>query len=106
MSEQEVGFYELVKGVREELKKIALDQDIQQNPLLILKNIELNLNAVISRATEAGIRFYIITAGAKHTEEKLTSIKLVFEPIFKIEPVKTQVKVDEKFSHSGGSADY
>jgi hypothetical protein len=104
MQSKEISIYELVKGVREDIKKVATDPDVKANPLLILKNVELSVNAVISSATEAGIKFFIVTADAKHTEEKFASIKLVFEPIFKIEPVKTEVKVNKEYQHGGGGA--
>jgi hypothetical protein len=104
MQSKEISIYELVKGVREDIKKVATDPDVKANPIMILKNVEQSVNAVISSATEAGIKFFIVTADAKHTEEKFASIKLVFEPIFKIEPVKTEVKVNKEYQHGGGGA--
>lgn len=78
--QKEIGIYELVKGVREDFKKIKSDREIQKDPLFTLKTIELTLNITITSAAEGGIKFFIVTADAKHEHEKLTSIKLVLEP--------------------------
>jgi hypothetical protein len=104
MQAKEISIYELVKGVREDIKKIATDPDIKANPLLILKNVELSVNVVVSTATEAGIKFLIVTANAEYTKEKLASIRMTFEPIFKIEPVKTEVNVNKEYGGAGGGA--
>jgi len=83
MQQKEIGIYELVKSVREDFKKIEDDPEIKKDPLFTLKTLELTLNATVTSAAEGGIKFFIITADAKYEKERLTSIKLVMEPISK-----------------------
>lgn len=58
-----------MKAVRSELKILNDDEEIQRNPLLILKGLEMELSVVISRATEGGIKFYLVTADAKYAKQ-------------------------------------
>lgn len=76
-----MGIYELVKGIREEIKKVNDDPDIQEHPLFFLKTLELELNVVVTKAAEAGIKFIVFTAGADYQREEINKIRLKFEPM-------------------------
>jgi len=82
MSDREVGIYELIKGVRAEIKKVKDDPEVQKDPLFNLKALELELNVVVSRAAETGIKFFVVTAGVNYKKEQVNTIKLNFEPLF------------------------
>lgn len=92
MSHREIGIYELVKGIREEVKKISDDPEIKQNPLFNLKNLELELNVAISAASEAGIKFFIVSLGGEYKKEQVNTIKLTFEPVLKVTPKKIKLE--------------
>jgi hypothetical protein len=94
MNKDEIGIYELVKGIREDFKKVADDPEIEKNPLLILKTVEISLNVVVSSVTHAGIKFSILNAGKKYENEKLTSIKLILEPFVKVEQKKSKFPIE------------
>jgi hypothetical protein len=88
---KEIGIFELVKGVHEELTKIKDDVKLGESPLFSLKNLELNLNVAISKATEAGIKFFIVSADRKVEKEQTSSIKLSFEPLVQARPRKVKI---------------
>jgi len=50
MTKEEMDFYELIKSVRKEFKKIANDPEIRKEPFFRLKSFELELNVVASKA--------------------------------------------------------
>ena len=78
---QEIGIYELVKSIRNELRKIRGDPETQESPLLSLKNLEMELSVVVSRAGEECLKFYVVTADVKYPKEQTSTIKLTFEPL-------------------------
>ncbi|MCS7096827.1 MAG: hypothetical protein N3F10_00750 [Candidatus Bathyarchaeota archaeon] len=90
--EKELGIYELVKGVRAEIKKLLEDSEIKEEPFFELDSLDLELNVVISNATETGIKFFIISAGAKYEKEQVSKIKLGFKPIEKLRIMRTEIK--------------
>lgn len=67
--------------MRWEIDRLRSDPEIKRDPLFFLKNLELNLNVVVSKATETGIRFFVVTAGGKYKKEKISTVKMSFEPL-------------------------
>ncbi|MCS7115796.1 MAG: hypothetical protein N0A00_10465 [Candidatus Bathyarchaeota archaeon] len=80
---KELGIYELVKGVREEIKKLLEDSEIMEEPFFELDSLDLELNVVISEATKNGIKFFVVSAGAEYEKEQVSKIKLSFKPLEK-----------------------
>lgn len=89
--DKEIGISELVKGVHQELIKVKNDKEIEENPLVSLKNLELTLNVAISKATEAGIKFFVISADREVKKEQISTIKLGFEPLVQVTPKKVEI---------------
>jgi hypothetical protein len=95
VSDKEMGLYELVKGIREDFKKIVNDPGIKEAPLFIVKNVELELGITVSKAAETGIKFFIVTGSGEYKKEQIHRIKLEFQPITQVEPKKMELKLDE-----------
>jgi hypothetical protein len=90
--EKEIEIYELVKGVRKELQKILNDPEIQADPLFNLVKLDLELNVVISKVTDKGIKVFIVTAGTKYENHQISKIKLQLEPIITAWKKKAKIK--------------
>lgn len=95
ISDKETGIYELVKGISKELKKIKDDPEIQKNPTLTLKSLELGLNVTISKAGEGGLKFFVVTTGAQYRKEEINTVKLAFEPLVLVKPKKIELITDK-----------
>jgi hypothetical protein len=55
------------------------------------------------------LKFYVLTASKKHENEKLTSIKLVLEPLVQVEPEKTKLPEHQNMNtdvRSGGGGSF
>ena len=84
--EKELGIYELVKAVRKELDKIHKDYSLQKEAKFYLDSLDLELNVAISKATKAGLKFFVVTAGANYEKERISKIKLSFKPLALLPP--------------------
>jgi len=84
--EKELGIYELVKAVRKELDKIHKDYRLQKEAKFYLDSLDLELNVAISKATKAGLKFFVVTAGANYEKERISKIKLSFKPLALLPP--------------------
>ena len=84
MRKKELDIYELAKGVRAEIKKLMEDPEIKAEPFFELDSLELEFNVVITNATEAGIKFYVVHAGAKYEKEQISKVKLSLKPLQKM----------------------
>jgi len=85
---REVGIYDLMKAVRSDIMRIQEDAEIQSNPLFNLKSLEIKLNVVVSKVTEAGVKFWIVTAGGEYKQEQVSTITLNLEPLVKVKQRK------------------
>jgi hypothetical protein len=93
---KELGIYELIKGIRAEIKNLMEDQEIKADPLFELDSLDLELSIVVSDATDAGFKFFVASAGAKYKEEQVSKIKLSLKPLQKMRIAKMEIK-DKKF---------
>ena len=84
--EKELGIYELVKAVRKELDKIHKDYSLQKEAKFYLDSLDLELNVAVSKATKAGLKFFVVTAGANYEKERISKIKLSFKPLALLPP--------------------
>lgn len=78
MSQQDFGIYEIVRAIRQDLDKIRDDESLQKDATLDLGGLDLELNAVVSKAAEGGIRFWLVEAGGRAGKESGTKITLHF----------------------------
>jgi hypothetical protein len=103
VDEKPIGLYELVKGIREDFKKVSNDAEIRDNPLFLVKTVEIELAVEITNATEGGLKFWVLTGNHKRERGKLTSIKLQLEPF---EETGSEKEVNSRSSSGGGSGGF
>ena len=96
MSNKEIGIYELIKGIREDFMRIQNDPEIQKDPIFAIKSFEIELNVAISKAAEAGVKFFVVTAGGEYKTERINKITIALEPLIQVEPKKVRVEASGK----------
>ena len=77
----EIGLYDLIKGLRKNMWEILTDDEIQNNPLFVMKTVEIELNVILSKAGTGGVKFFLvpIEATAQYEKQTISKIKLSLE---------------------------
>jgi hypothetical protein len=71
---------ELVKEVRKELLIIRDDKSMRDDPLMVLKKLEMELQVDVAADLNGGLKFGIFNFGSKLAGKNAHVIKLAFEP--------------------------
>jgi len=84
MANEEIGLYELILGVRQELQKVMNNSEVKEHPLLELSDLEIEVTVMVSKAGGGGFKFILlpigIEAGGEFKSERLSRIKIKFGP--------------------------
>jgi hypothetical protein len=72
---------ELVEYAADELRRVKQKKPAAGGPVMQFKECELELTVTVSNEGEGGIKFWIVTAGAKVSKETTSVIRLKFESL-------------------------
>ena len=85
MTNKNIGLYELVLGIRQELQKIMATEEVKEQPLLELTDLEVEVTVMVSKAGSGGFKFTLLPIGIEASgeikSERLSRIKIKFGPI-------------------------
>jgi hypothetical protein len=88
MADKGIGVYDLIKLLREDLRKLRDDPEIQATPFVFLKEVDLELNVIVSKKGKVGTRLLVVTGEGEYEKERINSLKLKWGTTVEVSPGK------------------